>query len=90
MKDQIHSNRNRRTRFPFEEIRLMSRRHLVAVACALLFLTGQHYRGCGLTTVAFGQGRNTSAEKENSRKLIIPENVEFEENVEYGRAGDRT
>ena len=68
----------------------MSRRNLVAAACALFFLIGQHYVGGGLATVAFGQTQKTSAEKEKSRELIIPENVEFEENVEYGRAGDRS
>ena len=65
----------------------MSRRNLVAAACALFFLIGQHYVGGGLATVAFGQTQKTSAEKEKSRELIIPENVEFEQNVEYGRAG---
>ena len=58
----------------------MSRRNLVATACALLFLIGQHYVGGGLATVAFSQTQKKSAEKEKSRELVIPEHIEFEEN----------
>ena len=54
----------------------MSRRNHITTY-ALLFLIGLYFGGA---TVAFSQTR---------RELVIPENVEVEKDVEYGRAGDR-
>lgn len=62
----------------------MIRRNLVTTY-ALLFLVVLYLGG---TTVAFSQTAKKSTEKQDRRKLVIPDNVEVEMDVEYGRADD--